>query len=294
VNVGLKANSLLEPSARQMDDGGIHFMPSPAPTKDSVNALVRKAVANFWLVRQKQKEKNEEGGKTDSGSRGAVTGGAHLQGFIDILTQIATNCGFTDSHIFADKHLELPGFFRPTKKWDFVVVKDGRLVAAIELKGQVGPSFGNNFNNRTEEAMGTAKDIWVAFREKRFGAAPAPWLGYFFILEECLKSTVPVKVSEPHFEVGSEFKTQELVGKATLKAAKKQGKSRLGSSYALRYELFCEKLVLERLYSSSALILALRDNPGEYREPKETLSMFTFLTQLEAHLRVASTLTGNQ
>jgi len=26
------------------------------------------------------------------------------------------------------------------------------LVAAIEAKSQVGPSFGNNFNNRTEEA----------------------------------------------------------------------------------------------------------------------------------------------
>lgn len=25
---------------------------------------------------------------------------------------------------------------------------EGRLIAAIELKSQVGPSFGNNFNNR--------------------------------------------------------------------------------------------------------------------------------------------------
>jgi hypothetical protein len=46
----------------------------------------------------------------------------------------------------------LPGYFRPTKLWDVLVIHDKRLLAAIELKSQVGPSFGNNFNNRTEEA----------------------------------------------------------------------------------------------------------------------------------------------
>jgi hypothetical protein len=27
------------------------------------------------------------------------------------------------------------------------------------------PSFGNNFNNRSEEAIGSASDIWIAYRE---------------------------------------------------------------------------------------------------------------------------------
>ena len=48
-------------------------------------------------------------------------------------------------------------YFRPNKKWDFIVVVEGQLVAAREAKSQVGPSFGNNFNNRTEEAT-TAED----------------------------------------------------------------------------------------------------------------------------------------
>ena len=43
-------------------------------------------------------------------------------------------------------------------------VVDGRLLAVIELKSQVGPSFGNNFNNRTEEAIGSAVDFWTAYR----------------------------------------------------------------------------------------------------------------------------------
>jgi hypothetical protein len=61
--------------------------------------------------------------------------------------------------------LTLPGFFRPTKLWDMLVIHEGKLIAAIELKSQVGPSFGNNFNNRTEEAIGNAHDLWTAYRE---------------------------------------------------------------------------------------------------------------------------------
>ena len=59
------------------------------------------------------------------------------------------------------KVLTLPGFFRPTKLWDLLIINQGGLVAALELKSQVGPSFGNNFNNRTEEALGTAVDLWM-------------------------------------------------------------------------------------------------------------------------------------
>jgi hypothetical protein len=64
---------------------------------------------------------------------------------------------------------ELPGFFRPTKDWDMLVVHEGHLIAAVEFKSQRGPSFGNNFNNRTEEAIGNATDLWTAFREGAYG-----------------------------------------------------------------------------------------------------------------------------
>ena len=74
----------------------------------------------------------------------------------------------TQMRYFSRVSVELPGFFRPTKEWDIVVVSDNNLIAAIELKSQIGPSFGNNFNNRTEEALGTAMDIWTAYREGAF------------------------------------------------------------------------------------------------------------------------------
>lgn len=107
--------------------------------------------------------------------------------------------------MFRKKAVELPGFFRPTKEWDLLVVRDGTLLVAIEAKSQVGPSFGNNFNNRTEEAMGSALDLWTAYRERAYLKSPQPFLGYFFMLEDCEASNRPVKLQEPQFKVFPEF-----------------------------------------------------------------------------------------
>ncbi|MEE4605477.1 MAG: PaeR7I family type II restriction endonuclease, partial [Desulfobacteraceae bacterium] len=82
----------------------------------------------------------------------------------------------------------MPGYFRPTKLWDLLVMNEGRLVAALEFKSQVGPSFGNNFNNRTEEALGTAHDLWTAYREGAFGEQTRPFVGWLMLLEDAPKS----------------------------------------------------------------------------------------------------------
>jgi hypothetical protein len=70
----------------------------------------------------------------------------------DLISDILCEAGMLRQHIRTRVALELPGYFRPEKKWDLVIVADGQLIAAMELKSQAGPSFGNNFNNRTEEA----------------------------------------------------------------------------------------------------------------------------------------------
>lgn len=79
-----------------------------------------------------------------------------MDGFSRSISKLLTEAGIEEENIFQRISVELPGYFRPTKEWDIVVVVDGNLIAAIELKSQIGPSFGNNFNNRTEEALGTA------------------------------------------------------------------------------------------------------------------------------------------
>jgi hypothetical protein len=141
---------------------------------------VSEAVAHYWLTRQGQAEKQAASGQADQGARSAVTGGAQMDGFINLITDLIIEAGVNNEYIFYNRYLELPGFFRPTKEWDLLVVRDGQLIIALEAKSQVGPSFGNNFNNRTEEAMGSALDLWTAYREGAFNKTVQPWLGYFF------------------------------------------------------------------------------------------------------------------
>ncbi len=151
---------------------------------------VAKAIQHFWIVRTEQQ--NYQGSATgvkDYGTRGAVTGGKHLDGFIALLEGLLSDAGLPDSNIHT-RTTTLPGYFRPTKDWDLVVVVDGRLLASIEFKAQIG-SFGNNFNNRIEEALGNATDLLTAYREGKFKPSQKPWLGWLMLLEDSPKSTSP-------------------------------------------------------------------------------------------------------
>jgi hypothetical protein len=232
---------------------------------NNLHNLTRDAVAYYWRTRTVQRRKQEKTGKADQGLRSAVTGGAQMDGFIDLFTEIVTQAGIPLESVYRKKAMELPGYFRPTKEWDLLVVHDGKLIAAIEAKSQVGPSFGNNFNNRTEEAMGSALDLWTAYRERAYLDSPQPFLGYFFMLEDCEASNRPVKVQQPHFNVFPEF---------------------IGASYMLRYELFYRKLVLERHYSASAFITSSINEgiKGAYATPSDDLSVERFARTLIAHV----------
>lgn len=228
---------------------------------DNLNARIFDAVCTFWDTRTQQFNRQQDSVIHDQGNRSAVTGGKQLDGFVNLTYEILVHNGVPEDSIFIDSYLELPGFYRPSKKWDLLIVHQGILIAAIEFKSQVGPSFGNNFNNRTEEAMGSALDIWTAYREGAFGHQEAPWLGYFMVLEDCDKSNTPVRISSPHFDVFSEFE---------------------GSSYKDRYEIFCNKLVLERQYSSACFITTGLDATYVpfFDCPAEYLSYHRFIVSL--------------
>jgi len=244
-------------------------MPDQPSTLSKLPLSVREAVKFYWQTRSKQLQKQRDAGGADQGLRSAVTGGAHMDGFIELMTKLVTEAGIERANIYYKDSLELPGYFRPDKKWDFIVVVKGQLVAALEAKSQVGPSFGNNFNNRTEEAMGSALDLWTAFREKAFGSNIRPWIGYAFLLEDCAPSTRPVGVKEPHFKVFPEFQN---------------------SSYAKRYELFCRRLVLERHYDAAAFLMsdAQRGLNGDYSEPAADLTFQAFANSLVGHVAAVS------
>lgn len=185
-----------------------------------------------------------------------------MNGFINLVRDLLCESGLPKTHVYCEKSVELPGWYRPEKKWDLLVVSNGKLVAGIEFKSQVG-SFGNNYNNRTEEAIGSATDIWAAYREGAFKPSVRPWLGYLMLLEEAPASLGQVRAREPHFKVFPEFKE---------------------ASYAKRYEILLMKLVREPLYDAACFLMsnAAGGPRGLYSEPIQELSFRNFIASLTA------------
>ncbi len=229
-------------------------------------AKTRDAVRRFWESRNAAKQKQEKSGRFDQGERAGVTAGKNMDGFIELIIDIIQANGLKDADIHQRRSaLTLPGFFRPTKLWDILVIYKGILIAAIELKSQVGPSFSSNFNNRTEEAIGVAHDLWTAYREGCFGNQPRPFIGWLMLVEDAEKSRSSVRDSSPHFDVFEEFK---------------------GASYLQRYDLLCQKLTKEQLYTTASLIASPRsaiDN-GCYSEMSIMTGVKTFVTSLAGHI----------
>lgn len=226
----------------------------------------REAVKAFWGNRAAAAQKQRELGRLDQGERAGVTSGKNMDGFITLVIDVIRANGLTDAHIMLQRRvLCLPGFFRPTKLWDLLVIDHRRLIAALELKSQVGPSFGNNFNNRTEEALGTAVDLWTAFREGAFGEAPRPFVGWLMLVEDCPGSRTPVRDTSPHFPVFPEFRN---------------------ASYLDRYNVLCKKLVQEQLYTTATVMATPRTavDDGEYNDISELTSMKTLITSFAGHI----------
>jgi hypothetical protein len=131
---------------------------------------------------------------------------------------------------------------------------------------QVGPSFGNNFNNRAEEALGTAVDLWTAYREGAFGdEAPRPFVGWLILVEDAPESRSPVRDSSPHFPTIPEFR---------------------GASYLQRYNILCRKLAQERLYTTATILASPRvaATTGEFVELSELTGLKTFITSFAGHI----------
>jgi hypothetical protein len=132
------------------------------------------------------------------------------------------------------------------------------------MKSQVG-SFGNNFNNRTEEAIGTAHDLWTAYREGAFGKNPRPFVGWLMMVEDAPESRRPVTDRSPHFKVFKEFQ---------------------GASYLKRYDILCQRLVQEQLYTTASVLASPRTaaETGEYKDISELTSLKMFVTSFAGHI----------
>lgn len=219
------------------------------------DAMATEAVRAFWLSRAKASSRGAQGGTRD-----AVIAGKNMDGFVELVRAVSVHCGLPDEAVQTRRgSLVLPGFFRATKNWDVLIVHQRRLLAVFEFKSQVG-SFGNNFNNRSEEVIGAAADLWVAHHHRAYspsaegrgapldGGLPLPalnptqhsdprppFLGWLMLLEESKGSLAEVRCDEPHYPVFPEFR---------------------GASYARRYQILCERLMERQLYGAASLVLS--------------------------------------
>lgn len=254
--------------------------------KIDIDKRLQKAIQSYWDARAKNMEKQVESGKIDAGTRGEVTGGTQMGALEVLVADILCEAGLKRLDVRTRTALELPGYFRATKKWDLIVISEGQLVLAMEFKSQAGKSIGNNVNNRSEEAVGSAKDIWTAYREGRFGAGvPAPFLGYLFLLEDRANVKKPVRNKEPYFQVDPLFRGPHG-------APSKGGTVKFkGVSYAERYEILCRRLVLERIYNASCFLMATNAKSTVISQPAQDLTFARFAASLRGH---AVTFLGSQ
>ncbi|WP_219466512.1 PaeR7I family type II restriction endonuclease [Nonomuraea rhizosphaerae] len=221
------------------------------------------AVAAYWGAKQTQRELSAIKDAVGVGTAGAVRGGKHFDDIAALLAKFFLEAGYSPQDIRINKSqgLELPGYYRPTKQWDVVVAHANTLVAAFELKALGGPSFGNNYNNRIEEALGSAMDLRRTTLADFF-PGEKPWLGYFFIMEDAPGSRSAVRISEGAFSVEDIWH---------------------GASYQDRFSIFCQRLMTEGLYDAVCYITSSAAEPKP-NEPMRALDWQHFAAAINARI----------
>lgn len=136
------------------------------------DSYIERALQHFWSHR----------------SAGAGRSNIPMQGFDPILKEIVRIYGDGKSLRPYYGQPKIPSIFRPSKKWDCIILNArNQIVAVIELKSHLGSGLGcdfiQNFNNRVEEALGSATDfhlsipyLWPSVRK--------PFVGFFLLLED--------------------------------------------------------------------------------------------------------------
>lgn len=227
------------------------------------------AIGAYWALKDRQLAAAAAMQSTAEGSAKAVRGGGHFEPVVKLIARFFTDAGYPVSSIHAKGHATvLPAYLRPTKNWDLVVVHRGALVAAIEVKALGGPSFGNNYNNRLEEAIGNSTDITAANAHALVGCEK-PWLAYFFVMEDHPDSRRIVR------ERASRSFPVEPIWK--------------GRSYQTRYSLTGQRLLDAKMYDAVCYLVSSRSNPGPI-EPERSLDWQHFAAAIQARIHYLAAL----
>jgi hypothetical protein len=232
---------------------------------DALDEELSNAVAYYWSKLSNQRSDQQDSELATRGRRAEVLGGKQMDGFASLCEDVLVDAGLPEDSIVHEYDATLPGYYRATKRWDMAVVHEGELLAVLEFKS-ITSSFGNNLNNRIEEALGNPTDLYAAYEEGAFAPSSEPWLGYLLLMGESDKSISPVTVREPNFGVFEAFHDASYVG---------------------RGQELCKRLVRKRLYDGATFILsdADRGTDGGYTEPDPELSFKRFIGSLVGHIK---------
>jgi type II restriction enzyme len=200
---------------------------------------IAQAVAAFWSGRTR-------------GTQAAV----HDRAFLQLIAEDLRTRGYAP-HVargISDHAARVGGYFRASKSWD-IVCRDGegQLSVAIEFKSQVD-SYGNNENNRYEEALGSGLDA-----RARYGHAVL--LGFVLVLCDEEATTRPTTMV--HDEISPEFRQTSHVDRRAL--------------FARRLTQF--KLNQMPFYDAAAILLVSRDG-GHRHLSDPALDLRTFVDRL--------------
>lgn len=85
------------------------------------------------------------------------------------------------------------------------------------------------------------------------------------LVEDADRSRLPVRDSSPHFDVFEEFKE---------------------ASYLQKYDLLCQKLTKEQLYTTASILVSPGDalNSGDYSQMSSMTGIKTFVSSLAGHI----------
>ena len=232
---------------------------------DDIEQEVADATTHYWATLSDQEASQRDSESTARGRRAQVLGGAQMDGFAGLIEDALVEAGVPRESVLHDHDAVLPGYYRATKRWDLAVVIDGELLAVMELKS-IASSFGNNLNNRIEEAVGNNTDLYEAYQHGLFEPSPTPWVGYLILMADSEQSRGSVTVREPNFDVDEAFK---------------------GASYIDRAEQLCLRMVRKRLVNGAAFLTSSEETglEGSYEEPNQELTFRRYLTSLIAHVR---------
>lgn len=187
--------------------------------------------------------------------------GRHIAPLATKIAEDMERVGYCADSIFLDDmNVTLPGWFRPSKKWDITAFEGEVLVAAIELKS-INSSFGNNANNRAEEALGSAYDVDFATHNHLLEPNDLPpSFGYVLLVRKTPESTRKAGIrARSRFEFDKEFQD---------------------SSYIERFTILGKRLLRERIYQAVwVAVVDLENQTVEEPDPLMTYDKFV------AHLK---------